>query len=381
MPTYSSGRNGENSSAAVGNEAGAEGRSPQDRGGLPPAQRLGFFHRPLVILGAGVLFLVLLVAGIVWWLDARKYVNTDDAFVDTHIIHVAPRIAGQIIQVLANDNEAVHRGQLLVVIDPADAQARLSQLLAQEAQAQTQLEQAQAQVMLSQASFEQQTANAKGVAAQATNAAQDLARYNLLKRTLPLAIAEEQYDTAVATARNSAAQRDAAQKQARGAEDQIAASRAQLSGAIAAIKSLQAEVRQAELNLSYTHISAPEDGHIAQRSVAVGDYIEAGQQLLAVVPLKLWITANFEETQIAHMRPGQHVEIDADSCPQVSLHGHIDSIQRGAGQAFGLLPPENATGNFVKVVQRVPVKILIDNVPRDCTLGPGMSVEPTVKIR
>jgi membrane fusion protein (multidrug efflux system) len=371
MPTQSSGRD----------EAGVDGRSPQDGGGAhsPPGQ--GFFHRPPVILGGGVLLVVLLVAGIAWWLDARRYVNTDDAFVDTHIIRVAPRIAGQVVQVLANDNQAVHLGQLLVVIDPADAKARLNQLLAQEAQAQTQLAQAQAQVMLSQASFEQQTANVKGVAAQATNAAQDLARYNLLKRTQPQAIAEEQYDTAVATARNSSAQRDAATKQARGAEDQISASRAQVAGAIAAIKSLQAQVMQAELALSYTRIYAPEDGHVAQRTVAAGDYVDAGQQLLAVVPLKLWVTANFEETQIAHMRPGQPVDIDVDSCPRASLHGHVDSIQRGAGQAFGLLPPENATGNFVKVVQRVPVKILIDNVPRDCTLGPGMSVEPTVTIR
>jgi membrane fusion protein (multidrug efflux system) len=360
---------GGDSARKEGDQAGQSGKGP------------GFFQRPLVLLGAGVILIVLLVAGIAWWLIARNYENTDDAFVDTHIVHVAPRVAGQIIRVLANDNETVRRGQLLVELDPSDAQARLNQLLAQETQAETQLSQAQAQVLLSQASYEQSQASAKGAAAQATNAAEDLARYNSLKKTQPLAVAEEQYDTAVATARNTADQRDAAQKQTHGAADQIAAARAQVAGAEAAIKSLKAQVAQAQLTLSYTRIYSPLDGHVAQRTVAVGNYVDAGQQLMAVVPLKLWVTANFEETQLAHMHPGQHVDIAVDACPQATLHGHVDSIQRGAGQAFGLLPPENATGNFVKVVQRVPVKIVFDNTPRGCTLGPGMSVEPSVEVR
>ena len=334
-----------------------------------------------MLLGAAGIVVILLVGGVVWWLIARNYENTDDAFIDTHIVLVAPRIQGQVVRVLANDNETVRRGQLLVEIDPSDAQARLNQLIAQETQAETQLSQAQAQVLLSQASYEQSLATAKGAAAQATNATQDLARYNELKKTQPLAVAEEQYDTAVATARNTADQRDAAQKQTRGAADQITVARAQVAGAEAAIKSLKAQVVQAQLTLSYTRIYAPLDGHVAQRTVAAGNYVDAGQQLMAIVPLKLWVTANFEETQIAHMRRGQHVDIAVDSCPQATLHGHVDSIQRGAGQAFDLLPPENATGNFVKVVQRVPVKIVFDNPPSSCTLGPGMSVEPSVKIR
>jgi membrane fusion protein (multidrug efflux system) len=120
---------------------------------------------------------------------------------------------------------------------------------------------------------------------------------------------------------------------------------------------------------------------VAQKSVAVGDYVQPGTQLLAIVPLRVWITANFKETQLADLRVGQKVSIHVDACPRAKVDGHVDSIQEGAGQAFALLPPENATGNYVKVVQRVPVKILVDHAPKDCVLGPGMSAEPKVKVR
>src|SRR5262249_22407798 len=140
------------------------------------------------------------------------------------------------------------------------------------------------------------------------------------------------------------------------------------------------ELATAQLNLGYVHVVAPADGRITQRTVAIGDYVQPGQQLLDIVPHDVWVTANFKETQLAHMRVGQPVTVTIDSCG-VKLPGHIDSIQTGAGQAFGLLPPENATGNYVKVVQRVPVKILLDHLPDNCVLGPGMSVEPRVKVR
>ena len=120
---------------------------------------------------------------------------------------------------------------------------------------------------------------------------------------------------------------------------------------------------------------------MAQKTVAVGAYVEPGTQLLAIVPLEIWVTANFKETQLALMRPGQAVTVKVDACPGGRVHGHVDSIQRGAGQAFGLLPPENATGNYVKVVQRVPVKIVLDNPPSECPLGPGLSVSPVVRVR
>lgn len=312
-----------------------------------------FFRRPLVGAGVAIVVLAVVLGGILWWLNARKYETTDDAFIDTHIVQISPQIAGQVIRIYVADNQLVRAGQPLVDIDPRDPTARLNQLLAQAAQADTQIAQARA-------------AEA-GAAAQAANAARDLARYLYLKRTTPAAVAQQQIDQAQAAAKNAAAQRDAAE--------------AQISGAQAQIKILKAQEAQARLSLSYTRIVAPVNGHIAQRSVALGNYVSPGQQLMALVPLQLWVTANYKETQLAHMRVGQPVTIGVDACPDAGLRGRIDSIQRGAGQAFGILPPENATGNYVKVVQRVPVKIVLDKLPPDCPLGPGMSVSPSVRVR
>ena len=311
------------------------------------------FQNPWFKIGAAIVVVALLVGGVIWWLVARNYEDTDDAFIDTHIVHVSPQIAGQVIAVPVNDNQLVRKGQLLVEINSADSDARLNQVQAQEAQAQTQ--------------YQQALATEAGAAAQADNANRDLARYRLLQRTNPAAVAQEQIDTAVAAAKNATAQRDAA--------------RAQISGALALIKSYNAQIATAQLNLGYTRIFAPVDGHVAQRTVATGDYVSPGQELLAIVPLKLWVTANFKETQLAQMRVGQPVTIAVDACGDSDVKGHVDLIQSGAGQAFRILPPENATGNYVKVVQRVPVKIVLDRIPPNCVLGPGMSVEPTVKVR
>ena len=311
------------------------------------------FQNPLVRIGVAVVVVLLLVGGLIWWLIARQYEDTDDAFIDTHIVFVSPQISGQVTAVRVNDNQPVRKGQVLVEIDSADADARLNQVQAQEAQAETQ--------------YEQAVATERGSAAQAENAQRDLARYRLLQRTSPAAVAQQQVDQAVATDRNAVAQRDAA--------------RAQISGALAQIKVYKAQIASARLNLGYARIAAPVDGHVVQRTVAAGNYVSPGQQMMAIVPLQLWVTANFKETQLALMRPGQKVRVEVDACGDRKVKGHVDSIQRGAGQAFGILPPENATGNYVKVVQRVPVKIVLDRVPRDCVLGPGMSVEPTVKVR
>jgi membrane fusion protein, multidrug efflux system len=311
------------------------------------------FRNPLVRIGVVVVLLTLIVGGILYWLHARQYESTDDAFIDTHIVQVAPQIAAQVTRIYVTDNQLVRAGQPLVDLNPADPQARIAQIVAQQTQAETQIAQARA--------------NEAAAAAQAQNAARDLARYRYLKRTSPLAVAQQQIDQAEAAAKSANAQRNAAEAQIRGAEAQI--------------KVFKAELAQAQINFGYTHITAPVDGTIAQRSVALGNYVAPGVQMMAIVPLQIWVTANFKETQLAHMRLRQPVTVSIDACPDADIRGHVDSVQRGAGQAFGILPPENATGNYVKVVQRVPVKIVLDRVPRDCVLGPGMSVEPTVKVR
>jgi membrane fusion protein (multidrug efflux system) len=301
-----------------------------------------------------IIIVIALVAGvIIWWLNARQFEDTDDAFIDTHIVHVAPQIAGQVIALDVTDNQLVRRGQVVAELGPQDEAARLAQVQAQGAQAETQLQQA--------------LAGQTGALAQVSNASADLARYRALQATNPQAVAQQQLDQAVAADRNARAQ--------------AAAAAAQVAGAKAQIKALGAQIATAQINLGYTQITAPVDGHVTQRSAAQGNYVTPGQDLMTIVPLQLWVTANFKETQLALMRPGQPVTVSVDACGDADIRGHVDSIQRGAGQAFGILPPENATGNYVKVVQRVPVKIMLDKVPQDCTLGPGMSVEPSVKVR
>ncbi|HEY4075486.1 MAG TPA: HlyD family secretion protein [Rhizomicrobium sp.] len=310
------------------------------------------FAKPWVKIALVLSVLLLVTGGVIWWLIARHYEDTDDAFIDTHIIHVAPQISGQVLVVDVNDNQFVRAGQPLLQIDARNQTAQLEQTQAQRLQALTQIEQAQAQE--------------RAALAQLTNASRDLARYHILQKTSPQAVAQQQVDQAEAAAKNAAAQRDQAT--------------AQIAGSRAQIKVLDAQIATAELQLSYARVVAPVDGHVTQRSVAPGNYVSPGQEMMAIVPSQLWVTANFKETQLALMRRGQHVRVLVDSCNR-EIDGHIDSIQRGAGQAFGILPPQNATGNYVKVVQRVPVKILLDHTPPDCILGPGMSVEPTVTVR
>jgi membrane fusion protein, multidrug efflux system len=356
-----------------------EDKSP-DKEGEAAERRRQFFRRPVV---RGVIVVVIglvVVSSVFLWLRARKFESTDDAFVDTHIVRMAPQIAGRIARVHVNDNQLVRAGQLLVEIDPGDVQSRLDQTMFERTQAETQLNQALTDVARSEAAHAQALSMEASAAAQAKQATQDLQRYKNLQATTPQAVSQAQVDQAEAAARSATAQRNAAREQASGAEEAVAAARAQVASARARIQTLGAQVQQARLNVGYARIVAPMDGHVAQRTIAVGSYVSPGQQILAIVPLQMWITANFKETQLADIRIGQPVSIDIDACPDARSRGHIDSIQRGAGQAFGLLPPENATGNFVKVVQRVPVKIVFDSAPRGCPLGPGMSVIPKVSV-
>ena len=357
-------------------KADSRNNSAGGKAGVDPAKR-----RRFILIGGLVVIAVVAVAAI-WWLLTHNIESTDDAYLDARMVRLSSQIPGQILRVYAEDNRRVKRGELLIEIDPADARARLDQAQAQEGQAQAQIVATQAQLDASEANEAQAKATAAGAAAQAANAARDLKRYRGLERTMPSAVAAQQIDLARTQAVNTAAQERATARQVRAAQAQVDVGRAQLKVAQAQLKSAEAQVEQARITLGHTRLLAPCDGTIANRSVAVGDYVEAGQNLLAIVPLHVWITANFKETQLTRMRPGDHVDIKIDAYPGVSFTGHVDSIQRGAGQAFSVLPAQNATGNFVKVVQRVPVKILV-NGPRDgrYVLGPGMSVEPSVHVR
>ena len=337
-------------------------------------------RRPLLFGGLALLIIVAVIGGILWWLHARHYESTDDAFIDGHMVQVSPEIAGRIARVAVDDNEAVTAGQLLAEIAPADLQAKLDQAQANEAAALGSLAQAKAQQRAVAANVEEARSQVTVAEANATNAANELARDQQLVATK--VVSRQQYGNAVASAKSAAANLQAAKKKEAAAEAQLGVAASQIETAISNGKSAAAQVEGATLNLSYTRILAPEAGHIAHKTVAVGDYVQTGETLMVLIPETLWVTANFKETQLDRIRPGQAVAITVDAYPDQSFHGHVDSIQRGSGAAFSLLPAENATGNYVKVVQRVPVKIVFDG-PLDprYALGPGMSVEPAVKVR
>ncbi|WP_428334144.1 HlyD family secretion protein [Novosphingobium sp.] len=337
-------------------------------------------HPILLIIGA-VVAVGLIIGGILYWLHARNFESTDDAFVDAHLVQLAPQINGRVTSVTVTDNQLVHAGQMLVTIDSADAQTKVAQTQGQYAQAVGQLKNARAQIHVDQDTYKQALADVAAAQASADNAARDLARYHALVKLNVSAVAQQQYDKARADAQSTAAQRNSALRAAQAKLDQVRASLTQVSAQKGVVDAAKSQIAQANITENYARIAAPVDGHVAQLSVAVGNYVQPGSQMLAIVPLGIYVTANFKETQLALMRPGQPATIVVDSCPGQTLHGHVDSIQRGAGQAFAILPPENATGNYVKVVQRVPVKIAFDALPKECVLGPGMSVEPTVRVR
>jgi len=359
----------------------ADNAAPATPVTAPSAESGGLHRHPLLLLaGAGVLLLAL-VGGVGLWLYDRQFEATDDAFIDTHIVRLAPQVAGRINRVLIADNQQVAAGQVLVLINPADSQARMAEALAESAQAAAALSTAQAQIGVSRASANQAQADATAAAAQAGLTGQDLARYRALARLNPAAVAQVQLDQALASARQAAAQLAALRQAVAVRAQQITAARTQVVASRAMLRGASARLHAAGLDLGYTRILAPIAGHIAQNSAALGNYVQPGTQIMAIVPLNLWVTANFKETQLTRMRPRQTATVRIDACPGVPLAGHVDSIQRGAGQAFAILPAENATGNYVKVVQRVPVKITLDHPPQGCLLGPGMSVTPTVRVR
>ena len=306
------------------------------------------------------------------------YETTDDAFIEGDATPIATQVAGQVMQLLVNDNEDVTQGEVLVRIDARPYQAKVDQARANLEAAKSRLEQAKAQYAVDEAKVEQEKANVIAAAAESKYAAADSKRYDAVGY---LAVSKSQLDLADTQAKSTAAEVDAARSKEFAAEAQAKLDQANIVTASAEIERAEADDRLAELYLSYTEVDAPVAGFITHRTVDNGAYVQAGQNLLAVMPRQVWIIANFKETQLKHMRPGQPVDVHVDAYPQVKFHGHVDSIQAGTGARFSLLPPENATGNYVKVVERVPVKILLDEISdRTRVLGAGMSVEPKVRV-
>lgn len=325
--------------------------------------------------------LVLIIAGSIYLVEASHYETTDDAFIDGRIARIAPRVAGKVLSLNVTDNQIVSADQTLVVIDPAPFEVKLKQAIASQAQARAQLEQSSANLEVAKANADQADADVVVAQANSLNAKQDFDRFTKLA---PAARSQQQLDLATANQRSTDAQVTAAQKKADAMRAQVKSAEKTVDAADASVQAANAMVEQAQLDLSYTKVVAGHSGRVTRRTVEVGNYVAVGQELLDVVPTDVpddvWVTANFKETQLRHMQRGQGVTITIDAFPDDKLHGHVDSIQNGTGAIFSLLPPENATGNYVKVVQRIPVKIVLDEQPRHL-ISPGMSVEPEVDVR
>lgn len=346
--------------------------------GSPPNQGAAKKRRRQILAAAAAL-VVALAAGVYYFWCVLPYESTDNAFIEGNVIPMASQVPGRVAELLVKDNQQVMAGDVLLKIDPRDYETSLTHARADLAAARSQVNQAQAQVYASQAKVAQAQASVLAAEAENQRAADDLKRYQSVDST---AVSKSAFDAAQSQARTASANLEAARNQAKAAEADVTLSEAGVKTASAAVQQAEARVRQAELNLSYTQVTAPEDGHVTRRVVETGAYIQPGQSLLAIVPRRYWIIANFKETQLTHMRPGQPVEIEVDAYPQFKFKGHVDSIQNGAGARFSLFPPENATGNYIKVVQRVPVKIVFDDtIPAQIALGPGMSVDPRVRVK
>lgn len=420
--------------AAAGAQPAAAGAEPAG-GGEPPrsderAARRGR-RRPrrwvlavvALFLAAGAFYLVRAV------LRARTRVSTDDAFIQAEVVDVSPRVASHVARLLVVDNQHVKAGDLLLELDPRDFEARLNQARADLAaavathdaaeinvdlvattsgagvrEAAAGVEQARRQTQAARQELAQRRAETLAAEAEVDRSRAAATRYASLRGTG--AVSRQEADDALAAYRTAQARLEAARRAERAAaaqvqqqSAQVGASRARLTGALAApdqvrysraqaaqaraeIAQKQAAVRQAELELSYTKLRAPTTGRITRKEVQRGDYVQVGQRLLSIVPDSVYVVANFKETQLERIRPGQPVRIKVDAYPDTVFQGVVQGIQAGSGAAFSLLPPENATGNFVKVTQRVPVKILLTGPP-DSTrvLGPGMSVEPEILLR
>lgn len=368
------------------NREETQNRDTENKGGEEDGKKKpSLFKKPLFWIIVIVVVAAIAVGALLYWLHSRQYESTDDAFVDAHVVRLAPQVSGTLIQVANVDNRHVEAGRLLAVIRPSSPQAQLAEANANVQQAASQEKQAEAQVTAAIAARDQAAAQARAPLAEAQKAAQDLARYQELARIDRNAVAGQQLDQARANARSTAAQAAAARQQIDSAAAQIAVARKQVDAAQAMVAAKRALVKQAQVTLGDYRLTAPVSGQVVNRSVNLGSYVAPGANLMAIVPDRMWVTANFKETQLTLMRIGQPVDIKVDAFPGVHFAGHVDSIQRGAGQAFSILPPQNATGNYVKVVQRVPVRIEFDTQhgadPRKYPIGPGMSVVPTVKVR
>lgn len=338
------------------------------------------YKRPGVIIVVSAVLLIAIIGGIAYWLHARHYVSTDDAYIDGHVTQISPQIPARVLKLHIADNQFVQQGDLLIELDPTDYQVALEQAKAQALASQGRLAQAQAQIEAAKAAVIQANAEVQAAQVALDNTTSDLKRFEAVDER---ARSRQQLDNAIAAQKNAQAQLEQTKARKTSAEVNVTTSEAAVKAAEGELRTAEANVKRAEVNLGYCQIRAPCSGRVTQRTVEAGAYLQTGQAMFALVDPAVWVTANFKETQLKNMKPGQPVTIKVDAFGGTKFEGHVDSIQAGSGSRFSVLPAENATGNFVKVVQRVPVKIIFNHGPNTDDaqlLSPGLSVIPKVKV-
>lgn len=341
----------------------------QETGPKPPPR--GFLRK----YGIGLLAILIAIGiSLYFYLPGFYEEETDDAYVEGHVVSEMPKLPAYVVTLHFDDNTRVNAGDLLVELDPRDYLVASNVARANLAVAESTLLEARSEVLVASANASDAKANVELAQANATLAVADLKRFRAVSDTR--AVSSERLDTAQAAADGAQATLDAAKAKAIATASLVEVAHAKVKTAEDSVEQSRALLARAELDLSYTKMFAPISGTIANKNVEPGNYVQPGQLLFSIVPEELYVIANYKETQLKRMRPGQEVIVRVDAFPDVKLRGHVDSLQRGTGSRFALLPPENATGNFVKVVQRMPVKIIFDK-PEEALpyLSPGMSVE------
>ncbi|VWB49983.1 HlyD family secretion protein [Burkholderia latens] len=386
------GRHDERDTDAPGG-GGGDGHPHDDRGGRTggdgdgddgEGERRRPGKKPLIILGAVVV--VLAIAGLAWWLMTRDQESTDDAYTDGNAVAVAPHVSGYVTRLAVDDNTYVHRGDVLVEIDPRDYRAQVDAARAQLGLAQAQLDASRVQLDIARVQYPAQYRQARAQIESAEAAyRQALAAQERQRAVDARATSQQAIDAADAQRASADANVAMAQAQARTASlvpQQIRQAETAVEERRQQVLQARAQLDTANLNLSYCELRAPSDGWVTRRNVQLGSYLQAGASVFSIVTPRVWITANFKESQLDRMRIGDRVDVSVDAYPDLDLHGHVDSIQLGSGSRFSAFPAENATGNFVKIVQRVPVKIVLDGpLPNNPPLGLGLSAVPTVHLK
>jgi membrane fusion protein (multidrug efflux system) len=336
------------------------------------------FRRILLGSAAAVVVIGAAAYGTYWFKTGRYLESTNDAYVQADYTTIAPKVSGYIAAVKVEDNQPVKAGQVLAVIDDRDFRTALTQAKADVASAKADVDNIEAQLEEQQSVIQQAASAIDADQAGVKFAQQDYTRYHNLTAQKVTSVQDEQRAQTVLQQQNAALQRDRAALTA--AKQRVAVLTTAKAKSETQVQRLESVQAQAELNLGYTTITAPIDGTVGARSLRTGQYVQAGTQLMAVVPLQsVYVVANFKETQLANVKTGQAVEIAVDGLPGITVKGKVDSLSPASGLEFALLPPDNATGNFTKIVQRIPVKIVLDVDPSlSGRLRPGMSAEPVI---